>query len=99
MNKVFRCAAKDDAGIKQCAEARDIIMDNCTSCHTFVPIVVQQFDRSGWETGISRHVIVGRVPYMTPAQVKEITEYLIANFNSSLPVPELPPALLATWTP
>ena len=98
INAIFRCTAKDDAGMKQCSEARELILDNCTSCHTFVPIVVQQFDRSGWETEISRHVSDGRAPGLTPAQARTMTEYLIANFNAGLPVPTLPKELLDNWT-
>jgi hypothetical protein len=98
INAVFRCTAKDDAGAKQCSEARELVLDNCTSCHTFVPIVLQQFDRSGWETEISRHVSDGRAPELSPEQVATIREYLIANFNPNLPVPTLPKELLNTWT-
>jgi hypothetical protein len=98
MNTIFRCTAKDDAGVKQCNEGRQLIMDNCTSCHTFVPIVLQQFDRNGWETEISRHISDGRDPGLSPEQAKTITEYLIANFNANLPVPTLPKELLDSWT-
>src|SRR5690606_37567605 len=48
LDQVFRCAATEDAGIANCAEARDLILNNCTVCHTFVPIVMQQFDSNGW---------------------------------------------------
>jgi hypothetical protein len=59
---------------------------------------MQQFDRSGWETEVSRHVSDGRVPGLTPAQAQAMTEYLVANFNDNLPVPALPKELLDNWT-
>jgi hypothetical protein len=98
MEAVFRCTAKDASGTKQCGEARGLVVNNCTSCHTFVPIVLQQFDRNGWQSLISRHVSGGRAPNLAPQQVKTIEEYLIANFNADLPVPTLPKELLDTWT-
>lgn len=97
INAVFRCTAKDDAGKQQCSTARELILDNCTSCHTFAPIVLQQFDRSGWETEISRHLSDGRAD-LSPGQAQTMTEYLIANFNADLPVPALPKELLDSWT-
>jgi len=98
LDAIFRCTAKDAAGTKQCGEARSLILNNCTSCHTFVPIVLQQFDRSGWESLVFRHVSGARVSNLAPEQVKTIQEYLTANFNADLPVPTLPKELLDTWT-
>jgi hypothetical protein len=75
---------------------RDLVLNACTSCHTFVPIVVLQMSRSAWETSAANHR--SRVSALSDEQFKALYEYLIANFNPEKPVPELPPELLATWT-
>ena len=96
VNAVFRCAAKDDAGAKACASARELILQNCTSCHSFVPIVLQQFDADGWSALFERHR--PRVPQLSDAQIQAMRGYLAANFNAATPPPELPPGLLKNWT-
>lgn len=98
LDQVFRCAATEDAGIANCAEARDLILNNCTVCHTFVPIVMQQFDSNGWTSLLDRHVGGGRVNQLSAEQVAAIHSYLTDNFDGTLPPPELPPELLSTWT-
>jgi hypothetical protein len=96
MKKVFRCQATDKAGVSACDKARDLILNNCTVCHAFVPIVLQQFDAAGWGGLLSRHR--SRVLQLSDAQVAEIRTYLTANFNATLPPPELPAELLKEWT-
>lgn len=98
LDEIFRCAATDDAGKAQCSEARGLITNNCTICHTFVPIVMQSFDAAGWTGLLDRHRQNGRINQLSPEQVTAIHDYLSANFNGSLPPPDLPPELLATWT-
>ncbi|MEX2482454.1 MAG: hypothetical protein WD928_16470 [Gammaproteobacteria bacterium] len=98
LDQIFRCSASEDAGKANCSEARDLILNNCTVCHSFVPIVMQQFDSEGWTGLLERHVGGGRVNQLSPEQVQSIHDYLTANFNGELPPPELPPALLSTWT-
>lgn len=98
LDQVFRCEATDVAGIAACAQGRDLILNNCTVCHTFVPIVMQQFDGAGWTSLLDRHIGNGRVNQLSPEQIAAIHDYLTANFNGSLPPPDLPPELLSTWT-
>jgi len=98
LNKVFRCAAKDKAGTDACLKARSLIVNNCTICHTFVPIVMQQFDGGGWTSLLERHVAAERTTQLSAQDVTVIHDYLTANFNGKLPPPELPPALLESWT-
>lgn len=98
LNEVFRCSAGDEAGKQACMGARDMILNNCTVCHTFVPIVMQQFDKGGWQSLLDRHVGGGRVDQLSPEDVATIRDYLAANFNSEHPQPDLPPELLETWT-
>lgn len=98
LDVIFRCAATDEPGKAGCLEARNLITNNCTVCHTFVPIVMQQFDAAGWTGLLDRHIQNGRVNQLSPEQLTAIHDYLAANFNGSLPPPDLPPELLATWT-
>jgi len=98
LDQVFRCVSSDDAGIADCREARDLILNNCTTCHTFVPIVLQGFDDDGWTGLLDRHVEGGRIRQLSAEQVAAIHAYLTANFDGSLPPPDLPPELLSTWT-
>jgi hypothetical protein len=75
---------------------RDLLLNNCTSCHTFVPIVVLQLDKQAWEHNKAIHR--SRVPSMTDADFNALYVYLEANFNPDKPVPKLPQDLLDTWT-
>jgi cytochrome c5 len=75
---------------------RDLVLNNCTSCHTFVPIVVLQMTKDAWERNSRDHR--GRVTSLSDADFKALYEYLIANFNPDRPVPKLPQELLNTWT-
>ena len=93
MNKIFRCGTVDK---DSCAKARTLILDNCTSCHVFVPIVLQQFDEAGWQGLFDRHK--DRIPQLDADQVKLMRSYLAANFNPQNSPPELPPDLLKQWT-
>jgi hypothetical protein len=75
---------------------RDLLLANCTSCHTFVPIVVLQMSKEAWERNSRDHR--GRVAALGDADFKTLYQYLIANFNPARPVPKLPRELLDTWT-
>jgi hypothetical protein len=77
-------------------EGRDLVLNNCTSCHTIVPIVVLQMTKDAWERNSRDHR--ERVPALSDAEFKTLYDYLIANFNPERPVPKLPKALLDTWT-
>lgn len=75
---------------------RELVLNNCTTCHTFVPIVVLQMTREAWQRNSRDHR--GRVAALSDADFKTLYEYLIANFNPNRPVPKLPKELLDTWT-
>jgi hypothetical protein len=98
MDAVFRCTAKEAAAVKRCRDTRGIIINNCTVCHSFVPIVMQQFDANGWDSLMTRHVSGGRVPNLPADQAKTIQDYLVANFNPDKDPPDLPEELLQEWT-
>ena len=75
---------------------RDLVLNNCTTCHTFVPIVVLQMSKEAWERNSRDHR--ERVKALSDTDFRTLYEYLKANFNPNRPVPKLPQALLETWT-
>ena len=75
---------------------REVVLNNCTNCHTIVPIVVLQKDRASWEESAKDHR--DRTPELSDADRQTLYDYLIANFNPDKPVPKLPKELLDTWT-
>lgn len=97
LDEVFRCSG-ETVSSENCLAARQVILNDCTTCHTFVPIVMQSFDGNGWRGLLTRHVENGRVTQVPPEQIENLRLYLAENFNGELPPPELPPALLETWT-
>lgn len=96
MNEIFRCVPSEKVNEALCGKARDLIINNCTICHAFVPIVLQQFDEQGWDGLFDRHA--DRSPQLTQPQITDMKKYLAANFNPSLDPPELPQELLDLWT-
>ena len=75
---------------------RDLVLENCQNCHTFVPIVVLQMDKDAWHRNSLDHR--DRVTTLTDEQFKTVYEYLTTNFGPHRPVPRLPKELLKTWT-
>jgi mono/diheme cytochrome c family protein len=75
---------------------RDLVLENCQNCHTFVPIVVLQMDKDAWQRNSLDHR--ERVTTLTDEQFKTLYEYLSTNFGPHRPVPKLPKELLKTWT-
>lgn len=75
---------------------RDLVLNNCQNCHTFVPIVILQMDEDAWTRSSLDHR--GRVAVLSDDEFKTLYTYLKANFNPSRPVPKLPQELLESWT-
>jgi mono/diheme cytochrome c family protein len=75
---------------------RDLVLENCQTCHTFVPIVILQKDKDAWNHWKVDHR--DRVSNLTEDQFKALSEYLVASFGPHRPVPKLPAELLETWT-
>jgi hypothetical protein len=75
---------------------RELLLNNCQNCHTFVPIVVLQMDKDAWNRNALDHR--ERVTTLSDEEFKTLYEYLAANFNPTRPVPELPKELLESWT-
>lgn len=96
MQEIFRCVELEEVPAEDCDRARELILNNCTNCHAFVPIVLQQFDDASWRGLLDRHR--DRVRHLSDDDVEIIHRYLTHNFNMDLPPPELPPELLENWT-
>ncbi len=77
-------------------EGRVLVLNNCTSCHTIVPIVVLQMTKDAWALNAREHR--DRVASLTDEEIATLYAYLAANFNPDRPVPKLPKELLDTWT-
>ncbi len=75
---------------------RDLVLNNCQNCHTFVPIVILQMDEDGWTRSSLDHR--GRVAGLSDEEFTTLYTYLKANFNPNRPVPKLPQELLESWT-
>lgn len=75
---------------------KDLVLNNCQNCHTWVPIVVLQMNEEEWARWAQDHR--GRVEALSDEEFDTLYEYLVSNFNPDTPVPDLPPALLETWT-
>jgi mono/diheme cytochrome c family protein len=75
---------------------RDLVLQNCTSCHTIVPIVTGQKPKGQWEVTKNNHL--QRVSGLSKDQVDTIFTYLENNFGPDNPVPQLPQELLNTGT-
>lgn len=98
LDAVFRCNGETEVDPAHCVEQRGVIIANCTVCHTFAPIVMQQWAKEEWHALLFRHVENDRVGQLSEADVEALNAYLAATFNPDRPPPELPPALLETWT-
>lgn len=77
-------------------EGRELLLNNCQSCHSWVPVVVLQMNEDEWARWAQDHR--ARVPGLSDAEFATLQAYLVENFNPDRPVPELPPVLLESWT-
>lgn len=75
---------------------KELVLNNCQNCHTWVPVVILQMNEQEWDRWSREHR--GRVEALTDEQFATLLSYLKENFNPDTPVPELPPALLKAWT-
>ena len=96
LDVIFNCSPDGPIGTQtpeQCLEARATVLNSCTACHTFVPIVKAQKDADGWNATLGIHR--SRVPEMSDEQFEAVRVFLQNHFNETLPPPVLPPALEA----
>ena len=75
---------------------RELVLENCQSCHVLVPILVLRMDEAAWyRSGIEHRE---RVEGLTDQEFEILYDYLTSEFPPDRPIPTLPPALLDTWT-
>jgi hypothetical protein len=75
---------------------RDLVLNNCQSCHVWVPIVILQMDKAAWYRNSLEHR--DRVEGLSDEEFKILYDYLSSTFTPDRPVPKLPQALLEAWT-
>ncbi|WP_455388592.1 hypothetical protein [Petrachloros mirabilis] len=67
---------------------RDLLLQNCTGCHSFVPIITGQRTRTRWESIRVAHK--DAVKALDDKDYGAIYDYLEENFNDTKPEPKLP---------
>ncbi len=77
-------------------EGRDLVLNNCQSCHVWVPIVILQMDKDAWYRNSLEHR--DRVSRLSDDEFRILYAYLSSTFTPERPVPTLPPELLEAWT-
>lgn len=77
-------------------EGRELVLNNCQTCHNFVPILTLQMDEQQWDRNRSDHR--ERVSQLSDAEVQALYGYLKKTFNPEHPVPTLPRGMLDSWT-
>ena len=95
MNAIMPCGTPDLKGKQDaaaCDSSRAIFVQQCTSCHTIVPIVRQQKNDADWDATMTRHR--ERVPDLSPAEFDSIAQFLKDHFKPERPVPNLPQQLI-----
>ena len=75
---------------------RELVLDNCQSCHVLVPILVLPLDEAAWYRSSLEHR--ERVEGLTDSEFETLYQYLASNFTPDRETPKLPPALLDSWT-
>lgn len=69
-------------------QGRDLVLQNCTSCHSIAPIITGQRTKDRWLNVKSAHT--DKVGSMSDSDSTIIFDYLEANFNDTKPEPKLP---------
>lgn len=69
-------------------KGRDLVLFNCTACHSFVRIVTGQRTRDAWQ--VVKRSMRTRVSGLSDQEYDDLFAYLEASFSDSKPVPSLP---------
>lgn len=99
IEEIFWCNEGEPTGEQspeQCLASRTAVLTNCTSCHTFVPVVKAQKTPDGWSAALEAHR--DRVTDMSDEDYAQLHAFLAEHFNPENPPPTLPPALEALGT-
>jgi hypothetical protein len=69
-------------------EGRNLVINNCSACHSFVRIVAAQRPKSAWV--MVKAKMRPNVPSLTDEEANTLFNYLAENFNDTKPAPCLP---------
>lgn len=69
-------------------KGRELVLNNCTACHSFVCVVRGQRTVDHWNTVMATHR--PRVSSLSDDDYKVLFDYVKENFNDTKPEPELP---------
>jgi hypothetical protein len=76
-------------------DGRDLVLDNCLTCHSFLRFVLLQRTPEQW--AYTRRTMRQQVPHLDETQVDRLFGYLEAHFNDRTPPPELPEWFLRSF--
>lgn len=82
---------EEDLTLEECQQARELIMFECSACHTIAPVVQAQKTPEEWESTFDAHA--DRIEHLSDEDVALLQRYLTTTFNPDNPVPELPDSL------
>lgn len=69
-------------------KGRDLTLQSCTGCHSFVPVITGQRTKARWEGLRTGHRDTSLA--LSDGDYNAIFDYLAANFDSTKPEPKLP---------
>lgn len=94
LDEVFNCSEGGPLGPQttdECLIARNLVLANCTACHTFVPIVKARKDDGAWNATLNPHR--SRLPEVSDDDYERLSVFLKAHYNPENEPPVLPPEL------
>lgn len=83
--------SEEDLTLEACQQSRELIMFECSACHTIAPVVQAQNTPEEWEATFDVHA--DRIGHLSDDDVALVQQYLVNTFNPDNPVPELPDSL------
>lgn len=94
VEEVFWCEepeSEEQLTMEECVEARELILFECTACHTVAPIVTAQNTPEEWDATFDAHA--DRLTELEDEEVELIRRFVVSHYNPDEEVPELPEAL------
>ena len=75
-----------------CSRSRDLFMQNCTSCHTVIPVIRMQKPDNEWDATIVRHR--EKITEAADEDLELVGQFLKDRFRPGRPVPKIPQELI-----
>lgn len=95
VNAVMPCAPPAHSGKQApdvCEQSRGLFMQNCTSCHTVIPVVRMQKPDAEWDATLVRHR--EKMSEAEDADLDLIKQFLKDHFRPDRPQPNVPQELI-----